>query len=797
MRLKYPELKAMRALHSEHTLWPAAIAFLASLAAPTATASPRSFDLSHFPPYLAGWRGAAARDALTAGRFALAARHLRPLAARGPERRQAQFLLAYALYHAATTPQKKGRPSATQRTHMLRRAVGLLSTLERTYPLLGSYHRMLRARCLHRLGSQTDAVRLTATIAPTSPLFVEAIALRARAHGAAGAVLLATAAWQTYLRHSPYGPYSVEAHLRIAEGLLHAAGGVPGATSLQHLRRVAARAPLSRFGKTADAKLKELAERWPGQRAATSLTIQERFTEAHALFRAMRNGPSENAFQKLSTDPSITPEQRCRALYFQAKSIFKARQRDRAEPVFAAAANACRIAGDDSLVVKSLYNQGRGLYRKGLYNQAAEHFLGIERAFSHHSYADDARLMAAEAYEAAKAQPRAEAVLADLPRLHPKGDQAREALWRLAKLNYFKGKLDAALELVQRIERQFGHARQYFAEGRAIYWSARIRQRQGDPEAARNAYEQCIRAYPLSYYALLAASRLRESAPHRFHALWRALLPPKQRRRTRWRFPAQKIYRGVAFRSGLELARLGFGSWAEQQLRRSGITTAKGQDRQTQWLAAALFDQAGLWHLSHQVPRSRDWSWKKGYPTGDNFQRWRIAFPQAFRPIVMGESKRSAIPRALLWGVMREESGFVTHLESYANAIGLMQLILPTAKATAAPLRLKVDRPALRDPRINIRLGSAYLAFLSKIFSRNWPLVIAAYNAGHGAVLRWLRLHRARELDELVELIPYDQTRHYTKRVLASYFAYTILGPPRAPAPPIPRRWKAPRNVSR
>ena len=56
-------------------------------------------------------------------------------------------------------------------------------------------------------------------------------------------------------------------------------------------------------------------------------------------------------------------------------------------------------------------------------------------------------------------------------------------------------------------------------------------------------------------------------------------------------------------------------------------------------------------------------------------------------------------------------------------------------------------------------------------------VTLASYNAGEGAVSRWLKNpeNKDRQLDEFIERIPYDETRGYTKRVLGSYFAYAWL----------------------
>ena len=80
------------------------------------------------------------------------------------------------------------------------------------------------------------------------------------------------------------------------------------------------------------------------------------------------------------------------------------------------------------------------------------------------------------------------------------------------------------------------------------------------------------------------------------------------------------------------------------------------------------------------------------------------------------------------------------------------------------------------------QLGQLYAAF-----DKGAPLAIAGYNAGEGAVRRWLRDpdNAGRQLDEFVERIPYDETRGYTKRVLGTYFTYAWLD--RGVASPIAR----------
>ena len=86
-----------------------------------------------------------------------------------------------------------------------------------------------------------------------------------------------------------------------------------------------------------------------------------------------------------------------------------------------------------------------------------------------------------------------------------------------------------------------------------------------------------------------------------------------------------------------------------------------------------------------------------------------------------------------------------------------------------------MTRELLLDPAKNLEIGSRFLGFLWKRFDAAAPLAIAGYNAGEGAVDRWLGERGDLAMDEFMETIPYDETRNYTKRVLASYFTYSWL----------------------
>ena len=129
------------------------------------------------------------------------------------------------------------------------------------------------------------------------------------------------------------------------------------------------------------------------------------------------------------------------------------------------------------------------------------------------------------------------------------------------------------------------------------------------------------------------------------------------------------------------------------------------------------------------------------------------------------------MPPELQLALMREESAFNPRAESTANCLGLTMLKPSTAKGLLAR---EVTREQLLDPGTNVAVGNRHLAALLKRFRGVVP-AIAAYNAGEGPVARWLRERGHLPVDEFLEEIPYEETRGYTQRVLASFFAYSWL----------------------
>ncbi len=135
----------------------------------------------------------------------------------------------------------------------------------------------------------------------------------------------------------------------------------------------------------------------------------------------------------------------------------------------------------------------------------------------------------------------------------------------------------------------------------------------------------------------------------------------------------------------------------------------------------------------------------------------------------------------LYLAIAREESKFYIGSRSSTGALGLMQLMPKTAEMTARELRIPFLPKRLRvDWEYNLKIGSHYIKKLIRRYDYSMPIALAAYNAGPSRVNDWLNLYgdpRKNEIDMLswIQCIPFDETRGYVSRVLASVALYKGL----------------------
>jgi peptidoglycan lytic transglycosylase len=313
----------------------------------------------------------------------------------------------------------------------------------------------------------------------------------------------------------------------------------------------------------------------------------------------------------------------------------------------------------------------------------------------------------------------------------------------------------------------------------ALYWLGRSAERSGNPGHARAYYSKAIERFPQTYFAHAAAARLGKMSagdadPPEFLS---KIPPPPALRAFDEPIPATVAdhwARAQALRS------IAFDGSAELELKAAYYATES--PRFLLEAAQTAFDQGhfgtGMAYGRLIVP---------------NFESrkidevpsivWKTLYPLPYETALRREAARNNFDPMLAAGLIRQESTFQADAVSHANAIGLMQVLPKTGKILAKQLRVKYTKNKLFEPDYNLELGMVYIAELLRATGAP-EYAAAAYNAGEDRIALWKSERNYDEIPELVESIPFTETREYVQVVLRNAEVYrAVYGTGGAPSP--------------
>jgi soluble lytic murein transglycosylase len=352
--------------------------------------------------------------------------------------------------------------------------------------------------------------------------------------------------------------------------------------------------------------------------------------------------------------------------------------------------------------------------------------------------------------------------------------QRAEARWRVGWVHYRMARYREAGEELRQLVDQ--HDNDF--EPQALYWMGRAAELSQQPHA-HDVYVQLCRRYVYTYYCQLARERIAIplSEPPASEPI-SATVPVNGGTHANGgatpSVPARaEIEQQSAYRRAIEFKTLGLDLDAAREL--AGLADRYSRDPDVLMALATMLNEVGAYHHALRLARARfrDKLERTGGILDPSL--WKVAYPTGLIPTIKGQGASSVDPY-LVAAIIREESQYDWQAVSRVGAIGLMQVMPGTANNVAQRLGLPaVGRDDLFDQETNIRIGVHYVEQLLEQFSGNVALTIASYNAGPMAVGSWVALHRGRSQDEFVELIPYQETRQYVKRVLRSYREYIRL----------------------
>ncbi|MCB9520361.1 MAG: transglycosylase SLT domain-containing protein [Myxococcales bacterium] len=714
------------------------------LARDAAVGGPAVVSLAELGPMFEG-DVAAALEELDRGRTALAIEELASIDGLDESHADAAaFAYAYALHlsgdHAAALPALRACADRSELFADYCAYWGSLSALE--------------------LGDAAVAEALAARVDEGSVFGPRARFVAGRALASGGHTDEAIVALERFLVAYPSAWYRDDVEFELA-----AAYRVSGRTddAIAVYRRVALVNPGGADEARAERELAALGVRDVAAARTTSDTLER----AQILFDRHRSDQVIELLEPVVRSSEAGSDVYCGAAYLVGKSYTKLRRHADSLPPYRRVIDDC---ADEDLRVKALYNAGRAAWNVDADDDAIAYFRQLWTEYPSSSYADDAMLLAARVRLTADPG-AAGGFLSDQVARYPDGDMLGEAVWLMAQQRWNAGDFRGVVRFVDEQASRTGESDLY-SRGRLAYFRGRALERLSLGREARSAYSGVVRDNPMTYYALLALNRLAELDASAADALV-AELGAAGSGSGRIEIRPAEVARDPSFRRGATLLRMGLYGLAEPEFEK--VEAAYPNEEEVDWVVSLMYHRAGAFERSYRVQGGRD-ELRLAYPTGENRERWEIAYPAPFGDLVSAAATERDIDPYWVYAIMRSESGFRPEIESWANARGLLQLMEGTANDMARLTgRGSVRASQLFDPAINIELGSMFIRTLADRFARHPCLVFGGYNGGQGNVNSWLRARGTLPLDEWVEAIPYDQTRNYVKGVTTNYWVYSWL----------------------
>jgi len=342
----------------------------------------------------------------------------------------------------------------------------------------------------------------------------------------------------------------------------------------------------------------------------------------------------------------------------------------------------------------------------------------------------------------------------------------REGSFRLGLSLFISGDYSGAEKVFSRNARMFSEEGPHY---RNLFFSAYSLEKNGNRREAEKIYESILQSQRGGLYFFQALKKL-ESFP------------------------------GWGFFSSFSLDR-----FTSLDLLKSMEKEAEGRGEKVKIARAREFQELGLLSFSREELKGLEGSKEKGlsplgrqpgvvraYAAGDFRKAIRLSTagevgrgtlhyvktPEYFAYPILPFAERGSpsFPDPyFIHAIMRQESAFDEAVVSSAGAVGLGQIMPVTGRRIARGLGVKkYKKEMLFNPIVNYRFSRAYLKSLILVTGGDLVRVAASYNAGRGAVKRWGKGHGS---DPFLfpELIGYEETRMYVRRVFLNYLHYLEL----------------------
>lgn len=601
-----------------------------------------------------------------------------------------------------------------------------LALAAEAYPLLADYALYYQGVALTKLERHYQALPPLYQLLrqyPESRLARQAMLLYADTLAAGGYPKEALESYARFIERYPSGSDSLSA--RLGTALCREKLGDPAAAAAT-LREIWLSHPAAAVAAKALQELQRLAA------AGTKVepySGAELFQRGNTLYDLGRYALAVKAYQEVPL-PAEAGEFAARLRLRTGQALLKARRSREAEETLRGLSRQGTGGSEAS------YWLAKAMDKNGKSEEAFELYLKLAQAPQGGAVASGALLDAAYLKRYQKNWGEALQLFKRVLDSQPEQNKSTTVLWEAAWASYqsrdYRG---AAVYLKQLALRQE-------ARDKALYWLGKSLLATENPKEAELAFAALALEYPTGYYALIC---------DRWCEVGSFPTPPRDL--------AEAIPVPAGFEREKALIRLGLYDEASREL----LLSRKHKNPLS---VARLYLEMGNYNGAyHTVARENLKRFDK-----ESAPIWGANYPLAYREEVAKNAAANAVPEDLIYAIMRAESNYFPTARSPVGAVGLMQIMPATAESIS-----KGDSARLTQPGLNLRLGAIHLKDLLASYDGNFPLAIAAYNAGSGNVRRWQKGYGTLPQDEFIESIPFRETREYVKKVMGARELYKRL----------------------
>jgi soluble lytic murein transglycosylase len=515
--------------------------------------------------------------------------------------------------------------------------------------------------------------------------------------------------------------------------------------------------PLSDEAKAAGTSLPQMARELGHEYSEPTLEMQEQ--RAQIIFDAHKWKDARVEYEKLLTllrDPASPKRQRAQLRIAQAKI----------QPKGSPTILSSLMTPDPEIDAERLFGLSQAYRTAKNEGQMFATLEAITQKYPHSVWSEEALMAAGNYYWVLLDRTKAASYYQRLLDTFPDGKNAYNAEWRTAWVAFLNKQADADQRLATFLVKYPVSANAVDA----VYWLGRSAERSGNPAHARSDYRKAMERFPQTYFAHAAANRLKQLGPGAEDPSdFLAKIPPPPALRA-FDEPVPSSVTG-RWERAQALRTIAFDASAELELKNAYFATSS--PRFLLEAAQAAFDQghfaAGMAYARIILP-----SFESRQISDVPVAVWKTLYPLPYEAALRREAARNDFDPMFAAGLIRQESTFQADIVSYAHAIGLMQVLPKTGKILAKQLKVRYNKNLLYDANYNLQLGMLYIANLVRLTGAP-EYAAAAYNAGEDRIALWKSERNYEEIPELVESIPFTQTREYVQIVLRNAAVYRMI----------------------